>query len=191
MRSERAGTRAGGGDPRGNRPRRGPEEPGEAAADPAARALAVADAETQDAGDDWDAVVVVPELAEMARWQSTWLAITARPWRSLAVVPLGSGALAREVANGLAHAAASLGEEVARVGRADPAAGRAGVRQILSVECPADFPAAALLAREADAVVVVLPLGQATLAGARAVCELVGFHKVMGCVVARPSAEGK
>lgn len=139
-----------------------------------------------------------------------WIALAARGWRSVALVPATPRGSTAELAAALAEAGERLGggpvevapapptgdgseealAELARrcAGDAAPAGGRdrgGGPERRLVVSLPSllDEPRALALSRAADAVVVIVELGRTRLDDARRTVELIDPERLAGCLL--------
>ena len=76
---------------------------------------------------------------------------------------------------------AALGDpdEVARLNAADVPG-----RRIIHLASPLDAPSVALTARRADAVILVVALGEDTMDAVERVKEMLGVETILGCVAA-------
>jgi hypothetical protein len=133
-------------------------------------------------------------------YQELWFGLQRRPWRSLAVVPVGAAGSARDVASALcavgqvqSHSpipyldvqgidlrrVASLLEDLAIESRqAD--------RFLLVLDPLQENLAGVPVARAADAVLLCVDLGRSDFASARRAIELVGAERVLGAVAISP-----
>jgi hypothetical protein len=125
-----------------------------------------------------------PALAGNLPWQSLWVALLERPWTTLAVVPVGHASLAEDVVTQLLETSRSITQLPLVPGDLPRDEDRRG-RRMWPTSSPLLFPAAALLARRADAVVVVAALLGDTVEQVRRVRDMVGAARILGCVVAR------
>lgn len=157
---------------------------------------------TTDATLDPDVDLEIDEAAPIGtavaerRLQGLWLALTARAWRSLVVVPACPLAPAAEVARGLAEVGARMGEPAAAV-VADALgyesalalaerARRASAgpdRVVLAIPAVVTEPLGVAVTRAADLVVVAVERGRTRLADVERTVELVGRDKIAGCVL--------
>lgn len=128
-------------------------------------------------------------------WEKVWLDAQRRPWRSLAVIPVGSHALALDVARALAgvgscHLGLSLrvidatGITLSRLeGFLSELRARQGIFALGPV---LESPAGLALARAADAALLCLTLGESAISGAQQTIEEVGKTRFLGSVLLRP-----
>ncbi len=137
-----------------------------------------------------------PAPAELRRArQQLWVAISEKPWTSLAVVPAVPGASAESVARALANVGGEYhGRPIelvdARGLRFDGA--RALVERVAGVserhalvallDSPLESQPALLVARAASAALLVVPVGVARLADARKTVDSVGRAGFIGAV---------
>jgi hypothetical protein len=137
-------------------------------------------------------------------WQKLWLATQRRPWRSLAVVPVGEGVSAVRVARALAHAGAChLGHTVEVIDassitleqlRASTEAWierRGAERVFLALGPVLTSPASLALAQSADAAIVCLMLGESSIVEAQRTVEEVGKPRFLGSVCLRRGREDR
>lgn len=127
-------------------------------------------------------------------YERIWVALLQRPWYSLAVVPSTSRVPARAAAHGIARAGSEyLGEPVrlfrtegVRLGRGrrllESLAGGALHGTVLSTDPPNQSEAALLLARNVDAVLLLVPLEQVRLAEVKELVERIGRDRIFGAV---------
>lgn len=130
----------------------------------------------------------------LRRYEHIWVALLERSWKSLAVVPathgLGAGALARGVAQvGSDHRGSGVlfvSAEGARLGGSrkllDSLVECAPFSTVISTDPPLESEAALLLARNVDAVLLLVPLGRARLGDVRRAVEEIGRQRVIGAV---------
>lgn len=135
------------------------------------------------------------ETADSIAWEKIWLATQRRPWRSLAVIPVGSGAFTPRVAGALAgvgsrHLGLSMrivdatGVTLARL---ESFLGEIRARRgIVALGPVLESPASLALARAADAAILCLVLGESAISGAQQTIEEVGRERFLGSVLLRP-----
>lgn len=133
-----------------------------------------------------------------ACFQELWLATRRKPWRTLALVPAQESLSVYRLALRLARAGELAERAPIDVLRAD-CFGPQGLAQladelrqgpprglsILSLGGLQARPFGARLAQAADAVVIVLSLGETHLSDARRAASLIGRDKLLGCVALR------
>lgn len=120
----------------------------------------------------------------LVNWQALWVSLVDHHWLTLAVVPVGPWPRGTEITGRLVDAARSMCQAAFSIedpGHVDDEAGRA----ILPLTSPLLAPASALVARNVDAALLVVSLGRDTLQDARAVRDLIGAGKFVGCLVVR------
>ena len=141
-----------------------------------------------------------PMEVPAGEYQQLWFALQRRPWKSLAVVPVGAGGSARDVVSALcavgqvqAHSpllffdargvdlwrVSSLLEEMA-------VESRQADRILLVLDPLLENLAGVPIARAADAVLLCVDLGHSDFASARRTIELVGAERVLGSVAISP-----
>ena len=130
------------------------------------------------------------EPSQLIRWQSVWVSLVDQAWATLAVVPVGQWTLASDVVGRLVDAAQSM-RQGAFSSPATPAQREIPGRALLPLASPLHAPAAALAARNTDAVLLVLSLGRDTLEQARAVRDLIGARRFLGCLVVNEKRVGR
>jgi hypothetical protein len=132
-------------------------------------------------------------------WQKLWLATQRRPWRSLAVVPVGGSIPTARVARALADVGSGhLGEGVSvtdatRVTLASLQASmepwttlRSGVDRVLIALGPLEeHPASLAIAQAADAAILCLTLNESAISEATRAIEEVGRERFLGSVILR------
>ena len=132
--------------------------------------------------------------------ESVWVAVQGRGWSSLVIVPADAGinvvALARAVA---AVGSAQRGEPIdgldlrgVPLSESRPHAERLAdrsrsFRRVAVVDCPLDSQAALLLARNADAAVLVVERDRTTLEAARRMIQQLGHDRFVGAVIVEPT----
>jgi hypothetical protein len=125
--------------------------------------------------------------------QELWLAVSARPWRSLVLVPAGPAGSAAPLARSLAAAGNQLGElpvgafvngglepgvALALVDGGDPSS-----RVVVAIPPVVIQPRGVVLARRADAVVAWVERGRTRLDDVRRTMELIRPERFIGCVL--------
>jgi hypothetical protein len=135
------------------------------------------------------------EAADAIAWEKIWLATQRRPWRSLAVIPVGPGAFTPRVASALAEVGSRhLGLPMRVIdatgltlSRLESFLGELRARRgIIALGPVLESPASLALARAADAVVLCLVLGESAISAAQQTVEEVGRERFLGSVVLRP-----
>jgi hypothetical protein len=144
-------------------------------------------------GTAFDAVTAI-------EWQKLWLATQRRPWRSLAVVPVGGGIPTARVVRALAEVGsghlgpglmvtdatnvtlewlrASMESWTKRRGRID--------RVLIALGPVLERPGSLALAQAADAAILCLVLNESSIAEAARTIEEVGRERFLGSVILRP-----
>ena len=137
----------------------------------------------------------VVDGADAIAWEKIWLAVQRRPWRSLAVIPVGPGAFTPRVAGALAEVGSRhLGLPVRvtdatglTLSRLETFLGEFRARRgIIALGPVLESPASLALARAADAVVLCLVLGESSISAAEQTVEEVGRPRFLGSVLLRP-----
>jgi hypothetical protein len=130
----------------------------------------------------------------LRRYEHIWVALLERPWKSLAVVPATPGLHASAVARGVAQVGSDylgtgvlfVSAEGARLGGSrkllDSLVECAPFSTMISTDPPLESEAALLLARNVDAVLLLVPLGRARLGDVRQALEQIGRQRVLGAV---------
>lgn len=140
------------------------------------------------------------DAATAIQWQKLWLATQRRPWRSLAVVPVGGGIATPRVARALAEVGsahlgpgmmvtdatnvtlewlqASMESWTKSQGRID--------RMLIALGPVLERPASLAIARAADASILCLVLGEGSISEATRTIEEVGRDRFLGSVILRP-----
>jgi hypothetical protein len=135
------------------------------------------------------------ETVDAIAWEKIWLATQRRPWRSLAVIPVGPGAFTPRVASALAEVGSRhLGLPVRvtdatglTLSRLEAFLGELRARHgIIALGPVLESPASLALARAADAVVLCLVLGESAISTAHQTVEEVGRERFLGSVLLRP-----
>jgi hypothetical protein len=133
--------------------------------------------------------------ADAIAWEKIWLATQRRPWRSLAVIPVGPGAFTPRVASALAEVGSRhLGLPVRVTDATGLTLSRLEAflvelrarRGIVALGPVLESPASLALARAADAVVLCLVLGESSVSSAQQTIEEVGRDRFLGSVLLRP-----
>lgn len=127
--------------------------------------------------------------------QELWLALAARAWRSLVLVPADPAGSSAELARSLASAAAELGDAnvtASADGTLDPGTALALVeggapssRVLVAIPPVLLQPRGVGIARRADAVVACVQRGRTRIADVRRTLELVRSDRFVGCVLVR------
>lgn len=132
--------------------------------------------------------------------QELWFALSGRPWRSAVLVPAGRSGSTVAAASALAEVGRRLRlAPVATVlaGQLDYDGAAQLIRRLATMATAAAAPEQLVIAvppvvveplgvavaRQADEVVLCLQLGVTSLAEARRTIELVGVHRITGCLV--------
>ena len=141
-------------------------------------------------------------------WVHAWFNTAPDAWSVLAIVPATPTFDATRAAAELAESGRSYGvADVALINsvgvHADGIRGviaacerrtAAGLKTIVALESPFANPAAIAIARSADAVLLVVPLGATRIVHARGTVDLVGRERFIGAVAigadGRPHSEG-
>ncbi len=144
-------------------------------------------------GTAFDAVTAI-------EWQKLWLATQRRPWRSLAVVPVGGSIPTPRIARALAEVGsghlgpgmmvtdatnvtlewlrASMESWTKRRGRVD--------RVLIALGPVLERPASLALAQAADASILCLVLNDSSISEAAQTIEEIGRERFLGSVILRP-----
>jgi hypothetical protein len=134
-------------------------------------------------------------------WQRLWLATQRRPWRSLAVIPAGTGAKTPRIARALAGVGSShlglsirvtdataitlAGLEACLNAWIEP---RDSLRRVLLALGPVlEDPASLALAQAADAAILCLVLGESSISEAERTIEEVGRARFVGSMILKHS----
>ncbi len=125
-----------------------------------------------------------PHADNVLRWQSLWVALVEHPWSTLAVVPVGHESLASDVVHSLVETARAMRQPAFPVTDVVHLVQGTG-RRLMSTASPLLFPAAALAARSADAIILVVALQRDTVEQVQRVRDMIGTAHILGCVVAR------
>jgi hypothetical protein len=136
--------------------------------------------------------------ASDAEWQRLWLAITRKPWTSLAVVPADSGIRTDDLAEtlvavGRQHGARRPVRVLSAVGArlGDVQQLIESVRQltsrgdcvVIALDPFGENPAAIPIAGATSGVLLVVRIGTSRLSSARRVAEAIGPERLLGSVV--------
>ncbi|HLK37273.1 MAG TPA: hypothetical protein VKU41_11015 [Polyangiaceae bacterium] len=143
----------------------------------------------------------LPNVRDDLRLQKLWLGLERRSWRSLAVLGASAGVETYEISELLAQLAwryrgqpssvcdlRDLGMrlvdyEIAEIGRQL----EAGLRLIVALRSIFENPTAAPIARNVDAVLVCVALGDTRFKAAEETIAAVGRDRVVGSIVLRPN----
>jgi hypothetical protein len=129
-------------------------------------------------------------------WEKLWLATQQRPWMSLSVIPVGKGISTRRVTHALAAVGTRhLGSPVLSADATDltlprlRACARAWLegpaRVLIALGPLGESPACLALAKETDACILCLALGESDITEAREAVAQVGEHRFIGSVLVR------
>jgi hypothetical protein len=146
-----------------------------------------------------------PNLWDDVRLQRLWLATQRRQWRSLAVLAASPGVETLQVAELLAHVAwayrgqpscvfdlRDLGLRLADYQmREVQAQVDAGTRVLIALRSTSENPTAVPIARQADAVVLCIGMGETRFKAAERTITEVGRDRVLGSIVIREPARPK
>lgn len=136
--------------------------------------------------------------AALRRYEHIWVALLERLWNSLAVVPATPGLPASALARGVAQVGSDyrgtgvlfVSAEGARLGGSrkllDSLVDCAPFSTLISTDPPLESEAALLLARNVDAVLLLVPLGKARLGDVKRAVEQIGRQRVLGAVSVAP-----
>jgi hypothetical protein len=144
-----------------------------------------------------------PNVWDDVRLQNLWLGIERREWRSLAVVGTTRSVATLEIAELLAQLAwryrgqpsgvcdlRDLTMRLIEVGVQEMRTQmEAGTRLVVALRSIFENPAAAAVAKEADAVLLCVALGETSLKAAEETIAAVGRERVLGCVILRQRAK--
>jgi len=136
---------------------------------------------------------------EDVRLQKLWLATQRREWRSLAVLAASSGVDTIQIAELLAHVAwayrgqpscvfdlRDLGLRLADYQmREVQAQVEAGSRVMIALRSTSENPTAVPIARQADAVVLCIGMGETRFKSAERTIAEVGRDRVLGSIIIR------
>lgn len=146
-----------------------------------------------------------PKLWEDLKLQKLWLATQRREWRSLAILPTSKSVETLAIAETFAQIAwcyrgqpscvfdlrdLSLRLAEYQIREAHVQAD-SGARVLIALRSPAENPTALLVAREMDAVVLCIALGQTLLKTAETAINEVGRSRVLGTILVRGKAGRK
>jgi len=137
-------------------------------------------------------------------WQKIWLAIQAKDWRSLAIVPGNQGLSTLGVAQALVdvgwqHRGLPIGlADLRNVtlpyidAVIDEVRGHIhnGERVLIALRSPLENPAAIPIAQAADGALLCVRLGHTLIAGAEETLEQVGKGRFLGSIVVRGDSNG-
>jgi hypothetical protein len=146
-----------------------------------------------------------PQVWEDVRLQKLWLAMQRREWRSLAVLAASSGVETLQIAELLARVAwayrgqpscvfdlRDLGLRLADYQMREVRAQvEAGASVIVALRSTSENPTAVPVARQADAVVLCIGMGQTRLKSAERTIAEVGRDRVLGSIIVRAPARQK
>ncbi len=132
-------------------------------------------------------------------WQKIWLAIQAKDWRSLAIVPGNQGLSTLGVAQALVdvgwqHRGLPIGLADLRnvtLPYIDAVIDevrthiQSGERVLIALRSPFENPAAIPIAQAADGALLCVGLGQTRISGAEETLEQVGKGRFLGSIVVR------
>lgn len=137
----------------------------------------------------------LPTPLDRRAFERLWVALLQSWWSSVVMVPARPGLSGLLVAQGLAAAGAEYrGEPVevlnavgAQLGQCrglldQVAAVKSDHALLLAIDCPLEQESALLLARAAQAAVLLVPVGSTRLDEGRRVVELVGRGRFLGAV---------
>ncbi len=140
---------------------------------------------------------------EDIRLQKLWLALQRKPWRTLAVLAANEPSDTTAIAEVLAQIAwCYRGEPTTVLDLRDlslrlaeyqmheaQAQAESGVRVLIGLRSITENPASALIARETDAALLCVELGQTHLKSALQTVEEVGRDRILGTLLVRPCRE--
>jgi hypothetical protein len=140
------------------------------------------------------------DVVTTIEWQKLWLATQRRPWRSLAVVPVGGGVPTARVARALAEVgsghlgpgmmvtdATSVTLEGLRASMQSWTKRRGPIdRVLIALGSVLERPASLALAQAADASILCVVLGDSSISEATRTIEEVGRRRFLGSVILRP-----
>ena len=161
-------------------------------------------------GSEVSAALALPSREKTHAWedvqlQRLWLATQRREWRSLAVLAASEGVETLQLAETLAHVAwayrgqpscvfdlRDLGLRLADYQmREVHAQAEAGTRVLIALRSTSENPTAIPIARQADAVVLCIGMGETRLKAAEKAIADVGRERVLGAVIVRASGPRK
>jgi hypothetical protein len=146
-----------------------------------------------------------PKVWEDVKLQKLWLATQKREWRSLAILPTSKSIETLPIAETLAQIAwcyrgqpscvfdlrdLSLRLAEYQIREANAQAD-SGARVLIALRSPSENPTALLVAREMDAVVLCIALGETELKTAESAIAEVGRPRVLGSILVRGKGTGK
>jgi hypothetical protein len=143
-----------------------------------------------------------PPVWEDVRLQKLWLATQRREWRSLAVLAASKGVETLPIAELLAHVAwayrgqpscvfdlRDLGLRLADYQmREVQAQVEAGASVLIALRSTSENPTAVPIARQADAVVLCIGMGETRFKSAERTIAEVGRDRVLGSIIVRAPA---
>jgi hypothetical protein len=146
-----------------------------------------------------------PQVWDDVRLQRLWLATQRRQWRSLAVLAASAGVETLGIAELLAHIAwayrgqpscvfdlRDLGLRLADYQMREVRAQvDAGTRVLIALRSTAENPTAVPVARQADAVVLCIGIGETRFKSAERTINEVGRDRVLGSIIVREPARRK
>ena len=146
-----------------------------------------------------------PHVWDDVPLQKLWLATQRREWRSLAVLAASSGVDTLPIAELLAHAAwayrgqpscvfdlRDLGLRLAAYQMREVKAQiEAGASVLIALRSTSENPTAVAVARQADAVVLCIGMGETRFRSAERTIADVGRNHVLGSIVVRRHARTK
>jgi hypothetical protein len=146
-----------------------------------------------------------PRIWEDIRLQKLWLAVQRREWRSLAVLAASKGVDTIQIAELLAHVAWTYRGQPSCVFdlrdlslrladyqmREVQAQVEAGTRVMIALRSTGENPTAVPIARQADAVVLCIGMGETRIKSVEGAIAEVGRDKVLGSIIVRrPPGKG-
>jgi hypothetical protein len=154
-----------------------------------------------------DALVAVPANGSANVWddlrlQKLWLAMERRPWRSLAILGAGKGVQTIQLAELIAQLAWRYRGQPSSVCDLRDLSMRlidyqveemrlqvqSGTRLVVALQSIFENPTAAPIAKQSDAVVLCIALGETRSKSAEETIAAVGRDRVLGSIVLRPRA---
>ena len=146
-----------------------------------------------------------PKVWEDVRLQRLWLATQRREWQSLAILPASKSVETLPIAETLAQIAwcyrgqpacvfdlrdlsLRLAEYQIREIRSQA---EAGARVLVALRSLAENPTALLVAKETDAVVLCIALGETEIKAAERVIADIGRSRVLGTILVRARKKGR
>jgi len=145
-----------------------------------------------------------PRVWEDVRLQKLWLAVQRREWRSLAVLAASKGVETIRVAELLAHVAWAYRGQPSCVFdlrdlslrladyqmREVEAQVQGGTRVMIALRSTSENPTAVPIARQADAVVLCIGMGQTRIKSVEGAIAEVGRDRVIGSIIVRGTEGG-